>query len=183
SFGDDIACDHISHAAGGLATDHDCAVRVLEHTVGYGDVFSGPTDSSSINSAPRLENDRVISRIEIRIRYPHLVAGFDIEAVSICAGIGLDDHIANHHVFAIQQMDHPHGGADDMNPLDQNVLAVHWADERWAQAWCGLAKILLRNFSSIFQPVLDADPHGPSLGVIGSAQPGGIIRSESAAAG
>ena len=143
----------------------------------------GFADAPSVHAFARLQHDRVVAGIEVRIRDAHLAAGIDVDAVRVRAGIGFDDDIAHHYVFAIQQMDHPKGGADHVNAFDQDVLAVHGPDKGRTQAQRGLAVVGFGDRLLLLQPVLDAGPHGASFRVIRLPHPRGVVGGERSAPG
>ena len=123
----DIARHHVADAAGGLAAQHHRAMPVMDGAIGDGDVFRDAVDAQTVRVFAGFDADGVVAGVEIGIRDAHVARRIDIHAVGVGAREALDDHIADYDVVAIENVQHPHGRAQNMDAFDQDVLALHRA--------------------------------------------------------
>src|SRR5262249_33778420 len=133
----DVAGHHIANAARGLAAQHHRAMPAMDSAVGDGYVLGYAIHAPAVHVFAALQADRVVSGIEVRIGNADVAATVHVHAVGVGAGIALHHHVPDHHVFAIERVQHPHGAALDVDAFDQDILALHRPDEIGAQAHLG----------------------------------------------
>ena len=154
-------------------------------------VLGRTVHAQSVRILARLDDNAIVAGIDVVIRNAHKPAGVDHNAVGVHAGIGFDDEVLYGCVLAVEQMHRPHGRTDKAQPRNQDILAVHEADERGPQLRRSVLVFLFRNRLTgveIVQQLLPMRPVGAagifSIRLLPPVQlhPVGIVAHEHAAA-
>jgi hypothetical protein len=108
------------------------------------------------------------------------------------AGVGFDDDVAHDDVVGVEQVDGPHGRAEEAESFDQDVPAVHGADEGGTELGRGGFVDFAGRGGFDFEQLQEALP----VGAVGAARVGtgallageelhpfGVVAGEDAAAG
>src|ERR1039457_3674528 len=88
---------------------------------------------------------------------------------------------AHDYVFRIQNMDGPHRRPHDMDTLDENILAIHRANERGPERQGGLLKIFRRHRLLHLERLNNALPYRSCLRPVRlpyELEPFGVIGSD-----
>ena len=161
----DVAHHHVADAPRHLAAQRHRGGPVVHNAIGDGHVFGGPVHPQSVRILPRLEDDRVVTVVQIAVGNPHVLAGIDHDAVGERTGVRLNVDVANDGIRRVQQVDRPEWRTYNMNALDQDILGFHEADKVGTQGRRGLQIFLLRLGRFLFQQFPKVRPDGPKRGL------------------
>ena len=137
-----VAGHQVADPSRGLAAQGDRAVSVPHGAIGDGDVLAGTIDAQPIGIFAGFDHDAVVPGIDVAVGDAHVAAGIDGDTVGVHSRVGFDGHAAHGHVVRVQQVNGPHRGTGKVQPLDEDVPAVHGAHKRGPQ--------LRRRFQIVF---------------------------------
>ncbi len=168
--------EDIAHAAGALTAAGHAAVAVGKVAVADDEVLAGLAADLAAGIAVAvlagLDGDAVVAGVEAAVLDDHIAGGFGIDAV-IVGAVGIDVQAAHQHIFAAQGMDLPHGRIDDLDALDEHILAgVGLNGARTHQRKTrknGITVLILRGGIHVgdLRDVVPVDVHGGDLRGIG----------------
>ena len=166
-------------------------MRVMHGAIRDGHIFRRPVDPPPVGVLAGFENNAIVAGVNVAVGNPHVAAGINGDAVGVHAGIGLDDDVLDHRIVRVEEVNRPHRRTDKMNAFDQDIRAVHEADEGGPEFRRRLLIILLRRGRFHFEVLQQMFPvgaeGGPDVGIrgIGSRhelEPRGVVRGQHAAA-
>src|SRR5205814_3157642 len=115
--------EHVADPAGHLAADRDRAPSTQELVVLDHDVLARYADPPAVRVPPRLDDDAVVTGVELATADVHVLAGFQVAAVDHAAP-GEDRDVADRDVLRQDRVQVPHGRVLQVNVLDEHVRAL-----------------------------------------------------------
>lgn len=156
---------HVADPAGGFAANPDGRKpAVAERAVRDQHVLGGFGQLVAFHPAPRLDRNRIITRVDVALIDDDVPARIHVDAVSAGAA---DREAPRNHVLAVNQVDRPHVRLLGGEVLEADVPAIDRLDEHGAGGHAPCADHWVPDDGDVFG-VLGGDERPPAIDPIAS---------------